>query len=46
MIAVMTLYVIPRVEDFYTGLDIELPAPTRAILGGSLFLQRGTWSKS
>jgi type IV pilus assembly protein PilC len=40
MIAVMTLYVIPRFEDFYSGLDIELPALTRAILSGSLFLRR------
>ena len=40
MIGVMTLYVIPRFQDFYTGLDIELPALTRAILAGSLFLRR------
>jgi type IV pilus assembly protein PilC len=40
MIAVMTLYVIPRFEDFYTGLDIELPAITSAILGTSLFLRQ------
>jgi type IV pilus assembly protein PilC len=40
MIAVMTLYVIPKFEDFYTGLDIELPALTRAILGASLFLRQ------
>jgi type IV pilus assembly protein PilC len=40
MIAVMTLYVIPRFEDFYTGLDIELPAITSTILGTSLFLRR------
>ena len=40
MIAVMTLYVIPRFQDFYLGLDIELPALTSAILAGSLFLRR------
>jgi len=40
MIAVMTLYVIPRFQDFYTGLDIELPALTRIILATSLFLRR------
>lgn len=40
MIAVMTLYVIPRFQDFYTGLDIEMPALTRFILGTSLFLRK------
>jgi type IV pilus assembly protein PilC len=40
MIGVMTIYVIPRFEDFYQGLDIELPALTRAILTGSLFMRR------
>jgi type IV pilus assembly protein PilC len=40
MIAVMGLYVIPRFQDFYTGLDIELPALTRYILGTSLFLRQ------
>jgi type IV pilus assembly protein PilC len=40
MIAVMTLYVIPRFQDFYVGLDIEMPALTSAILSGSLFLRR------
>ena len=40
MIAVMTLYVIPRFQDFYTGLDVELPALTRMILGTSLFLRQ------
>jgi type IV pilus assembly protein PilC len=40
MIAVMTLYVIPKFEDFYIGLDIELPALTQAILGASLFLRQ------
>ena len=40
MIAVMTLYVIPRFQDFYTGLDIEMPALTRIILGTSLFLRK------
>jgi type IV pilus assembly protein PilC len=39
MIAVMTIYVIPRFQDFYTGLDVELPALTRAILTGSLFVR-------
>lgn len=40
MITVMALYVIPRFQDFYVALDVELPALTRAILAGSLFLRR------
>jgi len=40
MIAIMSLYVIPRFEDFYQALDVELPALTRAVLGTSLFVRR------
>lgn len=40
MIAVMSLYVIPRFEGFYDALDVELPALTRAVLGTSLFVRR------
>jgi type IV pilus assembly protein PilC len=40
MIAVMSLYVIPRFEGFYDSLDVELPALTRAVLGSSLFVRR------
>jgi type IV pilus assembly protein PilC len=40
MIAVMSLYVIPRFEDFYDALDVELPLLTRAVLSTSLFVRR------
>jgi type IV pilus assembly protein PilC len=40
MIAVMSFYVIPRFKDFYDGLDVELPALTRAVLYTSLFGRR------
>jgi type IV pilus assembly protein PilC len=40
MIAVMSLYVIPRFKDFYDALDVELPAMTRAVLSTSLFVRQ------
>jgi len=40
MIAIMSLYVIPRFEDFYDALDVELPALTSAVLNASLFARR------
>ncbi|MEE2776178.1 MAG: type II secretion system F family protein [Acidobacteriota bacterium] len=40
MIGVMALYVIPRFEDFYIALDVEMPALTRWVLSSSLFVQR------
>ncbi|HVR27980.1 MAG TPA: type II secretion system F family protein [Thermoanaerobaculia bacterium] len=40
MIAIMSLYVIPRFEDFYDALDVELPGVTRAVLAASLFVRR------
>lgn len=40
MLAVMGLYVIPRFEDFYVALEVELPWLTRAILGASVFVRR------
>lgn len=44
MIAVMMVVVIPKFENFYQGLDLELPLPTRILLGTAAFLQqRGIW---
>lgn len=37
MVAVLMVFVIPRFEDFYSGLDVELPALTR----GLIFIARG-----
>ena len=40
MILVMTIYVIPKFQDFYASMDLqELPLLTRIVLGGSVFLQ-------
>jgi type IV pilus assembly protein PilC len=32
MVAVLLVYVIPRFEEFYQGLDVELPLLTRALI--------------
>ena len=37
MVAVLMVFVIPRFEDFYSGLDVPLPALTR----GLIFIARG-----
>ena len=37
MIAVLMVFVIPRFEEFFSGLDVELPLLTRALI----FLARG-----
>lgn len=37
MVAVLMVFVIPRFEDFYSGLDVQLPALTR----GLIFIARG-----
>lgn len=39
MVGVMTIFVIPRFQEFYRALDLELPVSTRAILSLSLFMQ-------
>ena len=40
MVAVLMVFVIPRFEDFYSGLDVPLPALTR----GLIFVARGVVS--
>ncbi|HEX4498135.1 MAG TPA: type II secretion system F family protein [Thermoanaerobaculia bacterium] len=39
MIAVMTIYVVPRFMGFFTELDADLPLITRIVLGVSTFMQ-------
>jgi type IV pilus assembly protein PilC len=40
MIAVMTIYVVPRFMGFFTELDAELPLITRVVLGVSTFMSQ------
>ena len=42
MLGVMSLYVIPQFEQFFSALNVELPGLTRWILGVSLFV-RTNW---
>lgn len=42
MILVLTVYVIPKFQDFYEALEGELPLLTKITLGFSTFL-RGNW---
>ncbi len=39
MITVMIIVVIPKFENFYRGMDLELPLPTRMLLGLAAALQ-------
>lgn len=40
-IVVLSVFVLPRFEDFFASLDVELPLPTRMLLSSTRFL--GTW---
>jgi type IV pilus assembly protein PilC len=40
-IIVLSVFVLPKFEDFFSSLDAELPLPTRILLGTTRFL--GTW---
>jgi len=40
LIAVMVIFVVPRFEDFYSGLEAELPFITKVTLNLSRFLSR------
>jgi type IV pilus assembly protein PilC len=40
MIAVMTIYVVPRFMGFFTELDADLPLITQVVLGVSTFMSR------
>jgi type IV pilus assembly protein PilC len=41
VVLVMTIFVLPRFEDFFASLDAELPLATRMLLGVTHFV--GTW---
>ena len=43
MLVVLTVYVVPSFSKFYEGLDAELPALTRAVVGLSGFLRDYGW---
>ncbi|HEY8720112.1 type II secretion system F family protein [Pengzhenrongella sp.] len=40
-IVVLSVFVLPKFEDFFASLDAELPLPTRMLLGATRFM--GTW---
>jgi type IV pilus assembly protein PilC len=40
-VAVLSLFVLPKFEDFFASLQADLPWPTRALLASTRFL--GTW---
>jgi type IV pilus assembly protein PilC len=40
-VLILVTYVLPKFEDFFEGLDAELPLPTRILMGGTQFL--GDW---
>src|SRR4051812_6899703 len=39
LLAVMVLFVIPGFQDFYGGMDVELPALTRGVMAVAIFLR-------
>ncbi len=43
MMAVMTVFVLPRFRVFYDAMDVELPLATRFVLGLSVFLRQNGW---
>lgn len=44
MIVVMVVFVLPSFQGFYQSMEVELPLPTRVLLGISAFAQeRGLW---
>ncbi len=44
MVVVMIVVVLPNFQEFYDSMEVELPLPTRVLLGISDFVQsRGLW---
>jgi type IV pilus assembly protein PilC len=39
LLSVMVLFVIPGFQEFYGGMDVELPALTRVVMGIAIFLR-------
>ena len=42
-VIVLTVFVLPKFQNFFSSLDAELPAPTRLLLTISSFLQQWGW---
>lgn len=42
-VLVLSIYVLPKFEDFFTSLDADLPLPTRMLLGSTRFLAGWWW---
>jgi type IV pilus assembly protein PilC len=42
-VAVLSVFVLPKFEDFFASLDAALPWPTRALLASTRFLGRWWW---
>ena len=40
LLAVMVLFVIPGFQEFYGGMDLELPLLTRVVMASAVFLRR------
>ncbi len=43
LIAVMTVYVLPKFTDFFSALEVELPILTRVTMGVSVFVRNHLW---
>ncbi|HEY8720106.1 type II secretion system F family protein [Pengzhenrongella sp.] len=42
-IVVLSVFVLPKFEDFFASLDAKLPLPTRMLLGGTRFMGKWWW---
>ena len=42
-VVVLTMFVLPKFQEFFQSLDAELPAPTRLLLVISAFIQQWAW---
>jgi type IV pilus assembly protein PilC len=42
-IVVLSVFVLPKFEDFFKSLDAQLPLPTRMLLGATKFLSTWWW---
>jgi type IV pilus assembly protein PilC len=42
-VGVMSIFILPKFEDFYTGLDANLPLPTRMLMNLTTFITTWGW---
>lgn len=42
-VAIMSIFILPKFEDFYTGLDANLPLPTRMLMSFTSFMTTWGW---